>query len=66
MVKHMFSKKWYQSSIVWIGILGAIGSSSDVLVQMLQSGSLDLQSILVAAGSLAVIWQRLGVTARIE
>jgi len=62
----MFSKKWYKSSIVWIGILGAIGSSSDVLVQMLQSGNIDLQSVIVAAGSLAVIWQRFGVNTRIE
>lgn len=62
----MYSKKWYQSSIVWIGILGALGSSCDVIVQMLQSGGIDSGSVLVAAGALAVIWRRFKTDTPIE
>lgn len=55
----MFSKEWWESSLVWIGILTAVGSASDLLVQFLQTHDFSIVAFIMLLQGLLVIWRRL-------
>lgn len=62
----MPSKEWWKSGLVWIGILTALASSCEIVIQFLQTQDFSFLGIVILIQGLLIIWKRLGVDTTIK
>lgn len=60
--KSMKEKKWYQSKLVWLGVIMTISGAIEVVRQLLVAGPIDPQAILGAVGGIMTVIMRVWFT----
>ena len=60
--KSMESKKWYQSKLVWLGILMTFSGTIEVAQKIISAGPIDTAAIMNLAGGVITVIMRVWFT----